>query len=499
MPYGSAREQDKASNLEFEDGNAWLNTAKPLKLKELRGKVVLLDFWTLCCINCMHIIPDLKKLEAKYPNELVVIGVHTGKFENEKDIKSIREAVLRYGIKHPVVNDADYKLWERFGSHGWPTLVLIDVDGKIIGSVSGEGHYQELDTAISVLIRTAKQNGSLKAGRLNFLPEENKRPDSVLKFPGKIISDAEGKRLFISDSGHNRIVICDEQGSITAVIGSGKEGKQDGSFASAKFNHPQGLAHQGNLVYIADTENHCLRLADLKSRTVTTIAGTGTQSYSRAGGNATSTGLSSPWDLCLIGNKLYIAMAGMHQLWQMDLKKKTISPYAGSGREEIHDGPAQQAALAQPSGLTTDGKKLYFADSEVSAIRSCSISDAPEVETLIGSGLFNFGDADGELAKAKLQHPLGVLFNDGILYVADTYNHKIKSIDLKTKTCRTLFGTGKMGSLNAGKTSLFSEPSGLALLGKRLFVADTDNDSIRVCDLASGKVNTIMIKTGYQH
>jgi thiol-disulfide isomerase/thioredoxin len=110
---------------EFPAGMQWLNTATPLRLADLRGKIVLLDFWTYCCINCMHIIPELTALERKYPNELVVIGVHSAKFHNEGDSENIRQAILRYEIQHPVVNDRDFRIWRSYAVRAWPTLMVI--------------------------------------------------------------------------------------------------------------------------------------------------------------------------------------------------------------------------------------------------------------------------------------------------------------------------------------------------------------------------------------
>ncbi len=479
---------------ELEGGTAWLNTAGPLRLKDLRGKIVLLDFWTLCCINCIHTLPDLAKLEEKYADQLVVIGVHSAKFENEKDTESIRKAILRYEISHPVVNDAEMKIWQAFNVHSWPTLCLIDPEGRYLGQTSGEGKYELLDAVIGKLVRQYREKKLLDEKPRRFeLARAHEKGDSPLFFPGKVLADAAGQRLFIADSTHHRIVITDLTGKKIAVAGTGSPGKSDGLFAEAKFKDPQGLALKGDTLYVADRKNHMLRALDLKAGTVTTIAGTGRQGREErfAGGPALRIGLNSPWDLWLQGDKLYVAMAGHHQIWVMDLGDKTISPMAGNGRENIVDGPPEEANFAQPSGLTSDGKSLFVADSEVSAVRSVSLDGRASVNTLVGEGLFKFGDVDGTGKEVRLQHALGVAYHAGKLYVADTYNSKIKELDPETKTCRAWLGGGKDGWLSG---RLFYEPAGLSIAGDKMYVADTNAHRIRVVDMKSKQVATLALQ-----
>jgi thiol-disulfide isomerase/thioredoxin len=471
---------------ELEGGVAWLNTAGPLRLKDLRGKIVLLDFWTLCCINCMHVLPDLARLEKKYPNELVVIGIHTAKFPNEKNTESIRKAILRYEISHPVVNDAEQRIWETFGAHSWPTLCLIDPEGYAVWASSGEGHYETLDREISRLIQIHKAKKTLNDRPLKFqLARLQENGDSPLFFPGKVLADAAGKRLFIADSTHHRIVITDLDGKKIAIAGCGEPGRTDGPFAEARFNDPQGMALGGDLLYVADRKNHLIRLLDLKRQTVQTIAGTGVQGQDREmGGVALKTGLNSPWDLLLHKDRLFIAMAGHHQIWVMDLEKGTVVPYAGDGREDIRDGPPALSRFAQPSGLASDGKTLWVADSEVSAVRAVGLDGEGEVKTLVGKGLFKFGDVDGEADAVRLQHALGLAYHDGKLYVADTYNSKIKLLDPIQRTCVTFLG---------GKTT-FSEPGGISYADGKLYVADTNAHRIRVVEVKTKTVTTLKLQ-----
>ncbi|QDU64738.1 Thiol-disulfide oxidoreductase YkuV [Planctomycetes bacterium Pan216] len=474
---------------ELEGGVGWLNTSGPITMESLKGKVVLLDFWTYCCINCIHILPDLDKLEKKYPNELVVIGVHSAKFDNEKESNNIREAIMRYQIEHPVVNDANMAIWRRFGVRAWPTRILIDPEGHVIGMLSGEGNYELLDEVINKLIAYHDQKGTLDRSPVHFNLEETRAASTPLRFPGKVLPDPEGNRLFIADSSHHRLVIADlKTGKVLDVIGDGKPELKDGGYSEARFNDPQGMALKGDKLYVADRKNHALREVDLKSKKVITLSGNGKRGRVRRSlGKGPEVELASPWDLLLIGDELYIAMAGTHQIWMMNLDSGSIGPFAGTGGENITDGTLRSSEFAQPSGLATDGTWLYVADSEVSAIRKIHLKK-DLVDTVIGEGLFEFGDVDGTGSKARLQHALGVDFKDGKLYVADTYNNKIKTIDPKSTESLTYLGDGKPGDSDA--PARFNEPGGLSIVGDKAYVADTNNHAIRVIDLGTKKVST---------
>ncbi len=492
--------QAEGEKLTLEGATGWINSDGPIHLDQLRGKVVLLDFWTYCCINCHHVLPDLAKLEAKYKNQLVVIGVHTAKFEAEKDTENIRSKVREYGIKHPVANDANQVIWDRFGARSWPTLALIDASGQLVrvaeqpgGMFAGEGHYAQLDTEIQKLIAKARARGELDETPVEFPAEMDKSSEGGLLYPGKITADQESRRLYISDTGHNRIVVTDLDGRFLEAIGDGKPGLKDGDFATSSFSRPQGTCLFQDTLYVADTENHAIRAVDFKTKTVKTIAGTGEQSHAfEGGGPGKSTAISSPWDVLPIpGTRtLAVAMAGPHQIWRFDVAKGTIGHWAGSGYENIQDGTLLQARFAQPSGLATDGQHLFVADSEVSGLRSISLNAADHrVSTIVGLGLFKFGDIDGIGPAVRLQHCLGLAFGDGKLYVADTYNNKIKVCDPKTKKVQTLVGTHDRG--RGDQPPRFNEPGGLALLGETLYVADTNNHQIRAVDLSTKEVRTL--------
>ncbi len=489
----------KMEGTELDGGVEWLNTSGEISLKDLRGKVVLVDFWTYCCINCMHILPDLKYLEHKYPKELVVIGVHSAKFDNEKETENIRRAALRYEIEHPIVNDAEMKIWRSFGVRAWPTLVLLDPEGYYCGYISGEGNREPLDAIIAKVIAYHKAKGTLDETPVKFDLERQRVKPGALRFPGKVLADEASNRLFITDSNHNRLVVTSLDGKLQDVIGSGTPGAADGDYKSASFFRPQGTALVGDKLYVADTENHLLRVVDLKAKKVTTLAGTGEQAHFRAnGGPLRKTALNSPWALSHVDGTLYIAMAGPHQLWSHELDSDTISVFAGSGREDILNGPHSESAFAQPSGISSDGKFLYVADSEGSSIRKVPIASKGEVTTVAGTSdlpsgqsLFAFGDIDGVGKEARFQHPLDVLYHDGSLFVADSYNHKIKKIDAKKRDVKTFLGNGKAGTELS--PAQLSEPAGLSIAKGKLFVADTNNHRICVVDLKSGEMSELKI------
>ena len=485
---------------DFPSGLDWLNTDKPISIsQDLRRKIVVLDFWTLGCINCIHIIPDLKQLEEEFADSLVVIGVHSAKFQTEGQTESIRQSILRYGLEHPVVNDQDFTIWNTFGARAWPTLLLIDPLGRVVGLHSGEGVYEVFKPVLEIMDNEFRANGLIDTRPLKLVLEDSRSAPTVLSFPGKILADEVGEQLFIADSNHNRILVSDFDGALQYAIGSGAVGFEDGEFSTATFFRPQGMAlsPDGNTLYIADLENHAIRAADLVNQKVKTIAGTGEQAYQYPNGvPGLSTALSSPWDLLLDGDNLHIAMSGLHQLWVHDLAADSVEVFAGSGREGIVNGRPEVATLAQPSGYTTDGTFLYFTDPETSAIRRLPLDGSGKVETIIGTGLFDFGDVDGTHPNALLQHALGVAFEveSGLLYVADTYNHKIKIVDPEARSSNTWIGTGEIGWQDGeALTAKLAEPSGLSIVGSKLYIADTNNHLIRVADLATGELSTLAL------
>lgn len=483
-------------------GGEWLNTARALKAEDLTGRIILLDFWTFCCINCQHIIPELKTLEHEFGEKLTVIGVHSGKFGNEGDTSQIQQAIGRHEIAHPVVNDRDFDIWKHFGVRAWPTLVLIGQDGRVKNVYSGEGHTDEMREDIQALIK----KGDVRA---DALPLKIFAPDPMsaktpLAYPGKFdVAEVDGApRLFVADSAHHQIVMMDLDGRELKRFGKGSEGKKDGAADAAEFKRPQGVLYHEGTLYVADTENHLLRAIDVKSGEVSTLAGTGKRGSYRLWGSASAlkTALASPWDLSLSadGKTLTIANAGTHQLWAYDIGKKSVRIIAGSGAESIDDGGYPENSLSQPSGLSRVGDTLYFVDSETSSLRQLK---GDTITTLIGEGLFEFGLKDGtKESGARMQHTLGLFATADKIYLADSYNHAIRVYDIKTKTLTTLAGNGKAGMKDGAlKQAQFAEPADVHLYNGKLYVADTNNSAIRIIDLEKGTVSTLKVTVGTPH
>lgn len=482
---------------DFPEGLSWLNVDEPLTLEELRGKIVILDFWTYGCVNCMHVIPDLERIEEEFANEVVVIGVHSAKFDTEGVTENIRQVIQRYGLIHPVVNDADYQVWGEYSARAWPSIYVIDPLGNVVGRHEGEGVYDVLSPILEVMVQEFGDAGLLDTTPFEYQPEE--QIVTPLSFPGKVL--VAGESLYIADTGNNRIVVADlATFEVTQIIGTGEVGLDDGAFDAATFNAPHGMVMVDNILYVADTDNHAIRAIDFDAETVTRIAGTGEIGRFRLDANdALDLDLRSPWDLTYRDGILYIAMAGSHQLWTLDLESGLMEPFAGTAGEDLIDGPRLNALLAQPSGLEFTDEFLYFADSEASAIRRVNLED-DTVETVIGpvnadrNRLFIFGDADGGIDEALLQHPLGVaIADDGLVYIVDTYNNKIKVIRPDEQTVETFAGNVEGGYFDGnGGEALFDEPGGLHFADGQLFIADTNNHAIRIIDIESGDVSSVI-------
>lgn len=483
---------DNPPAIEFIPGLPWLNVSRPLTLEDLEGKVVILDFWTYGCINCIHVLEDLKRLKEKYGEQLAIIGVHTPKFDNEENIDTLRRIIVRYDIDHPVVNDVASLMGRMYGMRAWPTQYVIDPKGGVLGKVVGEGNFDLFDITIKTLLKDHAD--SLDDTPLPIAFEKDKFETSLLAAPGKIaVSD---EYVAISDTLHHRIILATHDGKIKKLIGGKSAGFIDGNYASARFKSPQGLVFSETGLFVADTGNHSIRFINLSAGKVSTVAGNGKNEIH--GGRdfpAREIGLRSPWGLALQGSTLYIAMAGIHQIWRLDLKKKMIGPYAGSGREGISDGSLKRSSFSQPSGLSLIGDSLYVADAEDSALRRINIRKG-QVETLVGTGLFDFGDRDGPLHKAELQHVLGVaVLNKEQVFIADTYNHKLKLVDLKNRKIVTAAGTGNPGKGNGDAlSSELNEPGGIAVLNEKILIADTNNNRIMQYDLKTRRLSEWELK-----
>nr|WP_281373317.1 NHL domain-containing thioredoxin family protein [Kineococcus aurantiacus] len=452
-------------------GRRWLNTAGDLSLADLRGKVVLLDFWTSCCVNCLHVLDELRPLEEKFADVLVTVGVHSPKFAHEAEPATLDAAVDRYGVHHPVLDDPELATWQAYAARAWPTLVVVDPQGYVVASMSGEGHAHGLDVLVGELVAEHEAKGTLHRGTGPYVPAP--AAGSALRFPARAVRLPDGAVL-VADTAHHQLVELEpDLETERRRFGTGRRGLSDGP--GATFAEPQGAAllppevaaRVGYDVVVADSVNHALRGLSLADGTVRTVAGTGNQLRRREGGGpALEQDLSTPWDVAWFDGQVVVAMAGVHQLWAFDPVEGVVRVLAGTTAEGVKDGPAEQAWFAQTSGFavqaTADGEVLWFVDAETSALRSLRRTGDPdrsvpvvtddrlanvqsvagagyEVRTHVGQGLFDFGFRDGPAAQALLQHPLGVaVAADGSILVADTYNGAVRRYDPATGEVTTV-------------------------------------------------------------
>jgi thiol-disulfide isomerase/thioredoxin/sugar lactone lactonase YvrE len=460
-------------------GRGWLNTGgKALTLADLRGKILILDFWTFCCINCLHVLDELRPLEEKYGDAIVVIGVHSPKFEHERDPEALAAAVERYGVHHPVVDDGDMHVWQQYAAKAWPTLAVVDPEGYLVASMAGEGHAEGLARLIDELIAKHEANGTLHRGDGPYVPPP--APESLLRFPGKVI-ELPGGNLLVSDSARHSLVELTPDGETPVRrIGSGVRGEP--------FSEPQGLVLlprqvaevAGYDVVVADTVHHQLRGFNVKTGEVTLVAGSGRPWRSAVDDHAhdaLAADLSSPWDLAWFDDLVIIAMAGIHQLWWFDPIKRTVGVYAGTTVEALRDGPIPDVWMAQPSGLSVSSnqERLWIADSETSALRYV---EGGVMHTAVGQGLFDFGHVDGPAGEALFQHPLGVAaLADGSVLVADTYNGAVRRFDP---------ASGEVSTVDSG----LAEPSDVLALGDGTVVV-VESAAHRLTRLAPGVVRRV--------
>ena len=487
------------------DVSDWLNTDTPLSLADLKGRVAVLDFWTLCCINCHHVLPALAQVEDTFADQpVVVVGVHSAKFPAEKERESVERAIARHHIRHPVILDPEHALWSQYAVKSWPSIVVLDTQGRVAWHHAGEVSPEELTSVVGRLVDEGREQGTL-ASRIDYRIKADREP-TRLSFPGKLAvwptyaGQATGKdpfgpdaRLYIADSGNHRILealwrLGPEgwpEAEVVRSWGTGTAGYQDGEVA--QFNNPQGLCRRDDTLYIADTDNHRVRAIDLSTGLVRTIMGSG--ELGRGDGTINpaeplTIALRSPWDVSAADDVLFVAMAGAHQIWLHMEEPVRSGPFVGTGAEAHVDGDPAQAALAQPSGLQVHGQYLFWMDSETSSLRLLDMAKR-NVGTVFGRDLFDFGDEDGPPAKVLMQHPLGLTVAEATVYVADTYNHKIKAVDM---------ANGAEVTTLAGGEGILCDPSDVDVSGPFLVVADTGNHRLRVMDREEGQVRTVVIQ-----
>lgn len=453
----------------------WYNVAQPLTWQDLQGRVVLLDFFTPGCINCVHMLPVEERLAQRFGKQLVIIGINSPKFSNSKTAAGLQTFMAVHDIRHPVVLDADYRIWNAWHVFAWPTFFLIGSNGNVLQRMIGERTFEQLAEPIAQALSRAPAPESLPPLPMQSPPAAA----SALEAPGGVA--VSGKWVAISDTGHDRVILATKSGQLRAVFGAAcadgdNDGDDDGDTAAVGFSRPHGLTFHAGRLFVADTEGQRVRVIDWQAGTVTTLAGSGQRAYVAAGTFAAAEAqLNSPWDVAWAGGKLYVSMAGNHAIWRYDPATQTIGPWAGSGREGLRNGNRQRAEFAQPSGLDAHAGTLYVAGPESSSIRAIDLTKG-SVDTLIGQGLFKFGLRDGKAAQALLQHAEDVIWHDGALYIADTFNNALRRLDLDTMRVATV-------------TTALDHPQALAVLApNKLLVAESGGDRIDAVNLDTGAV-----------
>jgi thiol-disulfide isomerase/thioredoxin len=456
----------------------WVNTDQPPTLAALRGRVTLLHFWTFDCVNCLNLLPDLRYVENKYHDGLSVIGIHTPKYAYQREATPVLKAVNRHHIRHAVANDPNYLAWQAYGVSAWPTVAVVDAQGQLAALLPGEGRRQEIDTLVAHLLDEAAAR-DMRVYE-SSVPVQRPEPRLPLRFPRRLL--VTDSVLWIADSGHNRILECTHEGRIQRQFGSGNPGFWDGRNQDAGFTEPQGMTLLKDALYVADTGNHALRRIRLLTGEVETVAGTGACGYDVPNDalEPTKLAMSAPTAVVGMGERLYFTLAGQHQIWQLDLIKNRLAVFAGNGQLDLIDGDGPAASFAQPSGLALLGQQLVVADAAASAIRLVRLLDN-RVSTLVGMGLYEFGDAPGRRDTARLQHPLDVCVDPrGLVFIADSYNGKIKALNLRS---------GEVRALNLPYR--LNEPAGVAVAAGALWIANTNAHEIVRVDLSSGQIRRL--------
>lgn len=458
---------------------SWVN-ANPQSLSGHRGRVVALTFWSASSAYCQNLLDELSRLRARYPLALSVLGVHVPKFDAEVIDRTVLKAINRMGLKFPVANDRNWITWQHYGIASWPSVVLLDGTGKIRQVLTGDDQASALENAIGELI---EELGGLSTPPRDPDALSGAEPASALAFPAGLA--ATDTHLYVSDTGHHRILECNFDGRVLRQFGGGHADHVDGPAGEAAFRAPRGLCVVRDSLYVADTGNHAVRRIRLHDGHVETLLGNGKAGAPKEGSVPTGAAcqLNQPTAVAGSGNRLFLAVAGNNQLWEFDLAKLVMRFVAGTGQLGIADGPGHNAVFAQPAGLALVQQTLYVADAASSAIRAVQVQNNT-VQTLVGQGLYEFGETDGQRREARLQYPLGIALdpNAPVLWIADTYNGSLRKLRL---------GGGDI-STHALPQPL-DQPAALAIAGRLMFIADAGSHEVLRHDLESGLLTRLPI------
>jgi DNA-binding beta-propeller fold protein YncE len=470
---------------DFTGALEWFNVDQPVELSALRGRVVLLDVGTMSSPGYPQSLSGLRQLHNRFRDELVILCVHVPAFPAERRSRHVLKAAGRLQIPFPLVNDSRQELCRMYGITSRPARVLIDREGCLIGTLTGDGKLSRLEQVIAHQLD--RQADTSNRASLPFRLRPVGEPRAELCFPGRLLVARD--RIYLSDAGHHRVLVISPGGHVLRQYGGEGEGFIDGEGVSAAFRNPQGMAIADEFLFVADTGNHALRRINLRTDEVDTLAGNGKPAgqFSGPGTVPAQASLHSPADVVYLRGRLFISMTGLHQVWSLSLLTNTLEMFSGSGREGLQDGSPDRACFAQPGGITVNDGRLYVVDATTSAVR-CINPDDGYVSTLVGEGLYSCGNQDGKGRAARLQYPLDIASDtvQGMLWVCDTYNNRIRRIGINS---------GVVSSILPGWP--LDEPGGLAFDGNTLYIANTNAHEVLRMNPDSGKTEALNVIEEY--
>jgi hypothetical protein len=465
---------------EFPPTLDWLNLSSPLRMAQLRGKVCALAFVNAGSAWSLQRLNDLAHLRARHGERLHVVAVHVPKFDHERDPRRVAKRFNRQKLEFPIAHDADWTLWQHYDIEAWPTVVLIDGEGRIRERIAGDAPVRELDA------RVVKLQDEIVPQSRSVDPIEMRRngePMLPLRFPVGLALG--GSYLYVADSGHHRVLECDHGGRVLRQFGSGGPGFIDGPMELAAFNRPHGLCVQRDVLYVADSGNHAIRRIHLRSGDIETLCGAGRPGQPTPGpiGDPRMVALDQPRAVAMGSGAMFIATAGDNCIWRYDLGSPAITRLAGSGALDVGDGTGEEAAFAEPVSLACVQQVVYVCDAAGSAIRSIK-GQAGQVATVLGQDVWNFGQADGVRAKARLQQPLAIALDPDapVLWIADSGNDALRTLRL---------GGGELTTYALPQR--LHAPSGLAVAEGVVWIADTDAHAVLRLDTKDGTLRHVPI------
>ena len=395
----------------------------------------------------------------------------------------------------------------------YAVTVLTQPNGQICTVSAGSGTVSGGNVSSVAVKCLSKMGGSMQGAALNLskvvstyagLPFSADGTGAAARFSFPQASVSDGSNLYVADTYNNtirKIVIA--TGVVTTLAGQvGLAGAADGAGATATFNAPGGITTDGSNLYVADSYNNKIRQIVIATGMVSSVTGAANTAgaWGAADGAGTTATLSRPFSITTDGTNLYVADTYNNKIRQIVISTGVVSSVTGTANTAsatgAADGAGATATFNYPSGITTNGTNLYVADSNNHKIRQIVITTGA-VSSVTGTTntASVLGAADGTGATATFKSPEGITTDGTNLYVADTYNHKIRQIVIASHAVSSLAGAPP-GSDGTGTTAIFGSTGGIATDGNNLYVADTGNNTIRKILIATGMVTTIAGQVG---